>query len=564
MRLSFFVREAGKDTDKGKYMAFGRKNKGTGRTSASSRYEDGRYLEYGDDLPENDLSSARRAPGREAGYGVNDSYLRQNEFGRPEGSAYDRIREEDLAGRPAASARDARHGQSAAFAHDARRGQSAASARDARRSQSVQKRPERWRDDPYDDRYEGSYEGFDSYGNEVREQAGSRRTYRDQEPYRSRRADQYEDDRRSYGSRRADQYEDDRGSYRDRRDLDEREYSEGVRKRGGRKKSKRASFTAKLVLLIIAAVVIFGSYRFLFVGRNPLGSVLKNEGVSSQKGFQNFVIYGVDSREGELTKDSHSDTIVICSINKSTNEAKMVSVYRDTYLDNTNGEYRKATECYFFGGPERSINMLNKNFDLDIEDYIAVNFNAVIKAVDLIGGVDINVTEDELPYINGYQTENAQVTGAQITPVESAGYQHLNGIQALAYCRIRYTAGDDYKRTERQRTVLTQVFDNAKKQGTAKMLQMVNALMPYISTSFSDAELVNLVKEMGETTLGDSTGFPFEQQPADIAAGDCVVPVNLAQNVRELHSFLFNQNDYTPSQTVQDISQTIINNTGIS
>ena len=155
------------------------------------------------------------------------------------------------------------------------------------------------------------------------------------------------------------------------------------------------------------------------------------------------------------------------------------------------------------------------------------------------------------------------MTGAQITPVTSAGYQHLNGIQALAYCRIRYTSGDDYKRTERQRDVLTQIFEIAKKEGTTKMLQVADAMLPYISTSFSNTEIMGLVSEMSGLTLGDSTGFPFEQQPADTPAGDCVVPVNLTANVKELHAFLFGQNDYTPTSTVQSISQQIVTNTGI-
>lgn len=329
------------------------------------------------------------------------------------------------------------------------------------------------------------------------------------------------------------------------------------------KKRHVGRFIVELILLIILALVLLVFWRVSRMDRVKLTDILKNEGVTSGTGYQNFVIYGVDSREGKLTKDAHSDAIIICSLNKATNDIRLVSVYRDTYLDNTNGEYRKATECYFFGGPERSINMLNKNLDLDIEDYVTVDFKAVIDAVDLIGGVDIDVTEDELPYINGYQTENSAVTGAEITPVESAGYQHLNGIQALAYCRIRYTAGYDFKRTERQRAVLGQIFEKAKAMGVTTLLQIVDKILPEVSTSFSNTELIALASGITSYTFGETTGFPFEQVAANIAAGDCVVPVNLAQNVKELHSFLFDDEDYTPSQTVQEISNEIINATGI-
>ena len=330
----------------------------------------------------------------------------------------------------------------------------------------------------------------------------------------------------------------------------------------GKKRSK-TGFIVKLILLLIAAVVLLAVWRFSRLRRVSLTDIVTNAGVTSPSGYREFVIYGVDSREGNLTKEAHSDTIIICSMNERTKEIRLVSVYRDTYLDNTNGEYRKATECYYFGGPSRSVNMLNKNLDLNLHDYVTVDFNAVVKAVDLIGGVDVEVTEDELPYINGYQTENAQVTGAQITPVESAGYQHLNGIQALAYCRIRYTAGSDYRRTERQRAVLSQIFAQAKSQGPMKLAQLLDTMLPYIATSFSSADLLSLATSFTQGTLIDTTGFPFELQAANISAGDCVVPVNLAQNVSELHAYLYQKNGYTPSQTVQDISNEIANTTGI-
>ena len=331
-----------------------------------------------------------------------------------------------------------------------------------------------------------------------------------------------------------------------------------------KRKKKKILFAVELIVLLFLAMGLFAAVKLGKMDRVSLKNILINDGVGAQSGYRNIVIYGVDSREGQLTKDSHSDTIVICSINKNTKEVKMVSVYRDTYLDNTNGEFRKATECYFFGGPERSINMLNKNLDLDIRDYVAVNFNAVVEAVDLIGGIDLDVTEEEIQWINGYQEENYAVTGAEPVLVTSAGYQHLNGTQTLAYCRIRYTDGYDFKRTERQRTVLTKIFEKAKSQGVPTLLSLADTMMPSISTSLSNTELIELLTSMGSYTLGENTGFPFDQYPInDSYAGDCVVPVNLANNVTKLHAFLFGEENYVPSQTVQDISNQIIYNTGV-
>ena len=463
------------------------------------------------------------------GYGVPDSYTRQASYGRPEGY-YDRYPEDELY-------RNDPYGD------------------------------DPYRDDPYRDGSYGDVPGGGPYDRETADAYDSEWSYEDDPRAYGGRERYYEDDPRAYGSRER-YYEEDPRAYGGR----ERPYEDDPRASGDDKKKKKdksaggkskKGFVIKLILLLIAVCVLALVWRFSRMKHISLKDILTNAGVTSPSGFKEFVIYGVDSREGNLTEDAHSDTIIVCSMNESTKEVRMVSVYRDTYLDNTNGEYRKATECYYFGGPSRSVNMLNKNLDLDLHDYITVDFNAVVKAVDLIGGVDVEVTEEELPYINGYQTENAQVTGAQITPVESAGYQHLNGIQALAYCRIRYTEGWDYRRTERQRAVLSQIFEQAKSQGPVRMAQIVDTMLPYIATSFSSPELLSIASAISGSTMVDSVGFPFEQQAANVSAGDCVIPVNLAQNVSELHAYLYQQSGYTPTQTVQEISNEIANTTGI-
>ena len=161
----------------------------------------------------------------------------------------------------------------------------------------------------------------------------------------------------------------------------------------------------------------------------------------------------MDSREGRLDSEAHSDTIIVASINHKTKEIKLVSVYRDTYLDNTNGEYRKATECYYFGGPARSMNMLNKNLDLDIDKYVTVDFNIVADVVDKIGGVEIDVAEDEVDLINGYQ-EKVPGDRKRDCAGDRTGASDVKRPAGAVLLRIRYTTGDDYKRTERQRTVI--------------------------------------------------------------------------------------------------------------
>ena len=342
------------------------------------------------------------------------------------------------------------------------------------------------------------------------------------------------------------------------------EYGRRMSDRPVRKKKHRfGKFILELILVLILAAAVFVFANLGRIRHTKLGEILTNNGLISHSGYTNFVLYGVDSRTGQLTSDCHSDTIMILSLNRRTKQVKIVSVYRDTYLDNTNGEFRKATECYFYGGPERSINMLNKNLDLDIRDYVAVNFNAVVKVIDLLGGIDLEITDEEMNYINGYCVENQQVTGVSYTPLYSSGYVHLDGIQALAYCRIRYTEGWDFKRTERQRTVLTLVYQKAIRQGPAALLSIVNTMLPQIATSMDSVEIIAMATGIGSYKIGEQAGFPFDQTSANVDAGDCVIPVNLANNVTQLHAFLFGDTAYVPSETVQSVSNEISARTGI-
>ena len=337
----------------------------------------------------------------------------------------------------------------------------------------------------------------------------------------------------------------------------------------GRKRKKKKKKRSKLLFLLELIIVLFLAFGlFVFaqlsrVDRQKLTDILVNAGIG-ESGYQNIALFGVDSREGNLEDSTNSDTIMVASINKKTGDIKLCSVYRDTYLDHTNGVYGKATECFSGGGAERAVNMLNKNLDLDITDFVTVDFSAVIEAVDLLGGIELDITEEERGWLNGYLVETSQVTGISYDEVAYAGTQTVSGIQAMAYCRIRYTEGWDYKRTERQRIVLEKIFQKAKDKGVTGLVPVINTMMDYISTSMSNTEILAMAASIGRYNIVDSTGFPFEKTTADIAAGDCVIPVNLAANVSELHEYLFGTASYTPSDTVMEISNKIISDTGIS
>ena len=341
------------------------------------------------------------------------------------------------------------------------------------------------------------------------------------------------------------------------------------------KKKKKGHRKLFFVLEVLVLVILAGGL-YVFSRLNKMqqvnikpGDVIVNKEVQEKEpevanSYTNIAFYGVDSREGQLTIDAHSDALMVASINDKTKNVKLVSVYRDTYLDNTNGEYRKATECYFYGGPTRSISMLNKNLDLDIQDYVTVDFNVVADVVDAIGGVEIDVQQDEIQWLNGYQTEGSQVTGKEIVEVTQAGPQTLNGLQTLSYCRIRYTTGDDYKRTERQRTVLNKILEKVKTMPVTTLVGIVNDMFDHISTSLTLTEIIDLAKDVAAYNLVDTTGFPFNSTPMTLpTGGDCVVPVNLANNVLQLHQWMYGSDSYDAvSSTVQEISDHIINETG--
>ncbi len=353
---------------------------------------------------------------------------------------------------------------------------------------------------------------------------------------------------------------------------------EEIRRKKKRRGSKRKRQKRKIIFTILAFILLLILIAFAFVS-SKLGKMDKismkdvkvNEGldVSGMKGYTTLALFGVDNRTNGNFETGNSDTMIIVSINNDTGEIKMCSLYRDTYLDigdseGTESKFRKANAAYMSGGPEQAINMMNKNLDLNISDYVAVDFQALIDVIDLLGGVEIDVEAEEVQYINGYMTELNQITGKEIVQVSGAGTQTLNGMQATAYARIRYTTGWDFKRTERQRTVITKMFEKAKGASLGTLNSILDKALPEVSTSLSTTEMIGLMTKMGKYNMGENTGFPFDKTSGSVGSlGDLVIPVDLSANVKQLHEFLYNDTEYTPSPTVQSLSGTIRSNTGV-
>ena len=301
-------------------------------------------------------------------------------------------------------------------------------------------------------------------------------------------------------------------------------------------------------------------------------------GSKTLKGFTNIALFGVDNRKEDV-KSGQSDTTIIASINNDTKEVKLVSLYRDTYLNIGNDKYTKCNAAYNNGGPTQAMSMINTNLDLNITNYVAVNFKALATAIDCLGGLDVEMTYVELKNMNDYCVETSEVTGMDYEPIEMPEYPgddkqeseilgsfHLNGVQATSYCRIRYTSGWDMRRTERQRYIISLIVEKAKKASLSTLNDIMDQVFPMIATDFSKSELIKLGMGILSYKLGETSGFPNSSLMGDEVKNaiglDCVVPTTLETNVKALHQFLFGDQAYEPSDIVKQRSDYIAGHTG--
>ena len=310
----------------------------------------------------------------------------------------------------------------------------------------------------------------------------------------------------------------------------------------------------KILLIVLIIIILLVSLVFYYIMRklNMVNyvEIEKNEieiteGVEENlKEYRNIALFGIDTRE-DTYEESRSDCIIIASINQETKEIKLVSVYRDTYLEIPDRGLDKVNHAYAFGGPALSMSTLNANLDLDITEFVTVNFVSTVDIIDAIGGVEITVTSAEATQIPGISTE---------------GTYTLNGQQALAYGRIR-KIDSDYARTERMRTVVMALFEKAKKMNALELNELANQLLPEIYTNITKSEILSLIPKIASYSIVDSKGWPYETKGITLGGVWYGPPVNLENNVVQLHKELFNK-EYSATEKVKEISEKIINKTG--
>ena len=326
-------------------------------------------------------------------------------------------------------------------------------------------------------------------------------------------------------------------------------------------------FLIILLVLLIIAVIFFSTVLGLLYSKlskiqhYELGEVEINEGVAEQlKGYRNIAVFGVDAREDRFT-NTRSDIIMIVSLNQDTKEVKITSVYRDTYLYIDGHGYDKITHAYAYGGPELAISALNKNLDLNIQEFVTVNFNSVIDIVDSVGGIEIDVTSEEVGYMNKYIQDINKEMGRHDATLSGSGRKNLTGAQALAYSRVRYTAGGDFKRTERSRTVLNKTFEKAKTLSVGQLNKLSDVLLPKVLTNISSTEIIGMIPSIGSFKISEGEGWPYKTQFYNNGVS-YVAPVTLEENVKQLHAHMFGDNDYQVSSKVKEYSNGIIKKTG--
>lgn len=337
--------------------------------------------------------------------------------------------------------------------------------------------------------------------------------------------------------------------------------------------SKKRVIKILLGILITFLIIIFaaGGTAYWFVqskiGKMQQVKIDESEiSVSDNKnleGYRNIAIFGVDSRADDYGTGNRSDCIIIASINNKTHDVKLISVYRDTYVQIEGHGLDKITHAYSYGEAPLALKTLNENLDLNITEFVTVNFDSVSDAVDALGGIKMDITSAEVKYINGYIDETSSVTGKKSKHITKAGTYVLDGVQAVAYSRIRYTSGGDYKRTERMRDVITAMLTKLKTKSISEMNTIANKILPQVYTNLTMTDLISMAPAVASFNVGESIGWPYETKGITLDRW-YGVPITLESNVKKLHQEVFNDTDYEVPSKIKTVSNKIVTKTGYS
>lgn len=261
-----------------------------------------------------------------------------------------------------------------------------------------------------------------------------------------------------------------------------------------------------IILMVIGAIVFYSLFDKVDKVKIDTTKLKINEEDLNKyeeiENIKNIAFFGIDAEEGQAGR---SDAIMILTIDSTHKKLKLTSIMRDSYVDIEGHGMDKINHAYAFGGPELAIQTINTNFGLNVDDFVAVNFSSLPEIIDLLGGVDITITAEEVPHITGIDTE---------------GPQTLTGEQALSYSRIRYATGGDFVRTDRQRTVLNSLFSKFSQMPITSYPELVSNILPHVKTSMNTGDILSLATK--SASLID-TGLKQDRYPHDEDAEGIIV-----------------------------------------
>ena len=339
------------------------------------------------------------------------------------------------------------------------------------------------------------------------------------------------------------------------------------------------------ILLAMCGVGYAGAKTFYHQAEKKIEDKLKNFDYVSLDGkdldidqevneqlvdYRNILLLGIDTRANEDDKNCRSDAMVLVTINKKTNEMFLTSILRDSFLDLEEEGYKmldKLTHAHVYGGPVNTIRAINRNLDLNIKDYMRVNWRTVADISEAFGGVTVNIKDYEIDEMNKYIKDTNRNLHGSKKMITKAGKQRLNGIQTVTYCRIRKVGNGDVERSLRMRRVIRQLMKKATKMDLKKLSETADKVLPEIQTSINPKDMMSILKRYKAYKIKRSRSWPYKYSGLlfDNGSGQDIwydVPITLESNVIKLHERVFNQKNYQPTGRVREISEQIIVKSG--
>ncbi|MGI6735754.1 MAG: LCP family protein [Anaerovoracaceae bacterium] len=346
-------------------------------------------------------------------------------------------------------------------------------------------------------------------------------------------------------------------------------------KRDRRRKGRRWLVIVLIIVALLAALVATGVFLYHQVRKkmelldsHPIKNSsldIDSQTAKDLSGYRNILLLGIDTREGESDEKCRSDASIIVSINEKTGQVRLISVVRDSYLDleeNDRHVLDKLTHAHAYAGPTNTIRAVNRNLDLNVDDYVRVNWQTVADVVDALDGITVEVKDYEIDEMNKYIRDTNRSLHGSRKPIRHAGRQKLNGIQAVTYCRIRKVGGGDMERAQRMRTVFKCCYSKLMDMNLFELGAFADKVLPEIRTSMTGEQALQLVLRGCRYDISASQGWPYNWDGATIDGVSYDVPITLESNVVKLHKKAFGQKNYKAPDRVREISQRICESSG--